>query len=81
MKAHSADNPFDDIFGSQNRRHFHGRARALRERWSNISGLGIHSSRPVIREIDIWCAAVLMLKRGSENAPRESAAGDRQMRG
>jgi uncharacterized protein DUF6961 len=32
------------------------------------------SFRPVISEIDIWRAAMLMLKRYGENAPMESAA-------
>ena len=33
-----------------------------------------HSFRPVIPEIDIWRAALLMLKRFGDNAPKESAA-------
>jgi hypothetical protein len=35
----------------------------------------LHSRfRPVIPEIDIWRAALLMLKRFGDNAPKESAA-------
>ena len=33
-----------------------------------------HSFRPVIPEIDIWRAALLMLERFGDNAPKESAA-------
>ena len=40
----------------------------------NLSRIAPHGFRPVIPEIDIWQAALLMLKRFGDNAPKESAA-------
>ncbi|HXC90644.1 MAG TPA: hypothetical protein VNV18_10820 [Stellaceae bacterium] len=40
---------------------------------ANLTGSRTDSFRPVIPEIDIWRAALLMLKRFGDNAPKESA--------
>jgi hypothetical protein len=40
---------------------------------ANLTGSRTDSFRPVIAEIDIWRAALLMLKRFGDNAPKESA--------
>ena len=39
----------------------------------NLSRIAHSLFRPVIPEIDIWRAALLMLKRFGDNAPKESA--------
>jgi hypothetical protein len=46
---------------------------AWRRRWLIFPGSRTHSLRPVIPEIDIWRAALLMLKRFGDSAPKESA--------
>jgi len=40
----------------------------------NLSRIAHSLFRPVIPEIDIWRAALVMLKRFGDNAPKESAA-------
>ena len=45
-----------------------------RPHWVIFRGSRTHGFRPVIPEIDIWRAALLMLKRFGDNAPKESAA-------
>jgi uncharacterized protein DUF6961 len=40
---------------------------------ANLFSIAPHCFRPVIPEIDIWRAALLMLKRFGDNAPKESA--------
>ena len=47
---------------------------ACRQHWLISSRSRTHCFRPVIPEIDIWRAALLMLKRFGDNAPKESAA-------
>ena len=39
----------------------------------NLSRIAHSLFRPVIPEIDIWRAALVMLKRFGDNAPKESA--------
>jgi hypothetical protein len=41
---------------------------------SRCAGSRSHSFRPMIPEIDIWRAALVMLKRFGDNARKESAA-------
>ena len=43
-------------------------------RLANLFSIAPLCFRPVIPEIDIWRAALLMLKRFGDNAPTESAA-------
>ena len=56
---------------------------AWRQHWLIFPKSCTHSFRPVIPEIDIWRAALLMLKRFGDNAPKESAtrAGDLEIEG
>ena len=46
---------------------------ARRRHWVIFPGSRTHGFRPVIPEIDVWRAALLMLKRFGDNAPKESA--------
>jgi hypothetical protein len=46
---------------------------ACRRHWVIFPGSRTHGFRPVIPEIDIWRAALLMLKRFGDNAHKESA--------